>query len=45
MVNTPPTGKEEVKQKTQQLFEELYNIMQGVFLIGDLSQKKHQIKL
>ncbi|MDD2247636.1 MAG: bifunctional aspartate kinase/homoserine dehydrogenase I [Proteiniphilum sp.] len=38
MVNTP-TGKEEVKQKTQQLFEELYNIMQGVFLIGDLSQK------
>ncbi|SFK60198.1 aspartate kinase [Porphyromonadaceae bacterium KH3CP3RA] len=31
--------KEELKQKTGQLFEELRNILQGVFLIGDLSQK------
>ncbi|RNC63605.1 bifunctional aspartate kinase/homoserine dehydrogenase I [Proteiniphilum sp. X52] len=31
--------KKELKQKTGQLFEELRNILQGVFLIGDLSQK------
>lgn len=31
--------KDELKQKTGQLFEELRNILQGVFLIGDLSQK------
>ena len=31
--------KRELKQKTGQLFEELRNILQGVFLIGDLSQK------
>ncbi|WP_298652513.1 bifunctional aspartate kinase/homoserine dehydrogenase I [uncultured Proteiniphilum sp.] len=36
---TSPIDKEEIKQKTQQLFEELRNILQGVFLIGDLSQK------
>lgn len=31
--------KQEVGQKTKQLYEELYNILSGVFLIGDLSQK------
>ncbi|MDR2816587.1 MAG: bifunctional aspartate kinase/homoserine dehydrogenase I [Proteiniphilum sp.] len=36
---TSPDDNEEVKQKTRQLFEELRNILQGVFLIGDLSQK------
>ena len=34
-----PHDVEELKQKTGQLFEELRNILQGVFLIGDLSQK------
>jgi aspartokinase/homoserine dehydrogenase 1 len=34
-----PTDKQEVVQKSQQLFEELRNILRGVFLIGDLSQK------
>ena len=34
-----PDDNEELKQKTGQLFEELRNILQGVFLIGDLSQK------
>ncbi len=34
-----PDDKEELKQKTGHLFEELRNILQGVFLIGDLSQK------
>jgi|AGTN01.1.fsa_nt_gi aspartate kinase len=33
------SDKQEVIQKTQQLFEELRNILRGVFLIGDLSQK------
>lgn len=36
---TSPADKEEVMQKTQQLFEDLRNILRGVFLIGDLSQK------
>lgn len=31
--------KVDLKNKTGQLFEELRNILQGVFLIGDLSQK------
>lgn len=34
-----PDDKEELKLKTGQLFEELRNILQGVYLIGDLSQK------
>ena len=36
---TSPADKEEVVQKTQQLFDDLRNILRGVFLIGDLSQK------
>src|SRR5690554_40215 len=32
-------AKDEVTEKTEQLFEELQNILRGVFLIGDLSQK------
>ena len=36
---TSPADKQEVVQKTQQLFEDLRNILRGVFLIGDLSQK------
>lgn len=36
---TSAEDNQEVKQKTQQLFDELRNILQGVFLIGDLSQK------
>ena len=32
-------AKEETTQKAEQLFEELQNILRGVFLIGDLSQK------
>lgn len=35
----PSSEKEDVVQKTQLLFEELRNILRGVFLIGDLSQK------
>lgn len=31
--------KEQLKQKTQVLFDELRNILRGVYLIGDLSQK------
>ncbi|MEA4916005.1 bifunctional aspartate kinase/homoserine dehydrogenase I [Proteiniphilum sp.] len=38
MVDSPEDSKE-LKQKTGRLFEELRNILQGVFLIGDLSQK------
>ena len=34
-----PVDKQEAIQKTQQLFEDLRNILRGVFLIGDLSQK------
>lgn len=34
-----PADNEEIRQKAQQLFDELRNILQGVFLIGDLSQK------
>ena len=34
-----PTDKEEITQKTQSLFDDLRNILRGVFLIGDLSQK------
>ncbi|MCE5205432.1 MAG: bifunctional aspartate kinase/homoserine dehydrogenase I [Porphyromonadaceae bacterium] len=34
-----PADKQEVVQKTQQMFEDLRNILRGVFLIGDLSQK------
>ena len=34
-----PTDKEEIVQKTQLLFDDLRNILRGVFLIGDLSQK------
>ena len=34
-----PEDRKEVEQKTQLLFDELRNILQGVFLIGDLSQK------
>ena len=34
-----PADKQEAIQKTQQLFEDLRNILRGVFLIGDLSQK------
>jgi aspartokinase/homoserine dehydrogenase 1 len=34
-----PADKQEVVQKTQQLFDDLRNILRGVFLIGDLSQK------
>lgn len=36
---TSPVDKQEVLQKTQQLFDDLRNILRGVFLIGDLSQK------
>lgn len=36
---TSPDDIREIKQKTQQLFDELRNILQGVYLIGDLSQK------
>ncbi len=36
---TSPVDKQEVVQKTQQLFDDLRNILRGVFLIGDLSQK------
>ncbi|WP_129595443.1 bifunctional aspartate kinase/homoserine dehydrogenase I [Seramator thermalis] len=38
MIVSPP-DKEEVRRKTQVLFDELRNILRGVFLIGDLSQK------
>jgi aspartokinase/homoserine dehydrogenase 1 len=34
-----PGDRDELRLRTQQLFEELRNILQGVFLIGDLSQK------
>lgn len=34
-----PDDRKEVKQKVQLLFDDLRNILQGVFLIGDLSQK------
>ena len=34
-----PEDREELKQKTQVLFDELRNILRGVYLIGDLSQK------
>ena len=34
-----PTEKAEISQKTQLLFDDLRNILRGVFLIGDLSQK------
>lgn len=34
-----PSDKEEVILKTQLLFDDLHNILRGVFLIGDLSQK------
>lgn len=34
-----PADKQEIVQKTQPLFEDLRNILRGVFLIGDLSQK------
>lgn len=33
------TDKEETTEKTRFLFDELRNILQGVYLIGDLSQK------
>ena len=36
---TSPADKQEVVQKTQLLFDDLRNILRGVFLIGDLSQK------
>ena len=36
---TSATDKEEITQKTQLLFDDLRNILRGVFLIGDLSQK------
>lgn len=36
---TSNEDKKELLQKTRHLFEELRNILQGVFLIGDLSQK------
>ncbi len=36
---TSPADKQEVVQKTQQLFDDLRNIVRGVYLIGDLSQK------
>ena len=36
---TSPTVRQEVEVKVRQLFEELQNILRGVFLIGDLSQK------
>jgi aspartokinase/homoserine dehydrogenase 1 len=42
MINTmiaSPSDKEEVQEKIQQLFDDLRNILRGVFLIGDLSQK------
>lgn len=35
----PEPAKKELEQKAQQLFDELRNILRGVFLIGDLSQK------
>src|SRR5690554_246965 len=34
-----PSDKEEVQEKIQQLFDDLRNILRGVYLIGDLSQK------
>ncbi|MBK5196128.1 MAG: bifunctional aspartate kinase/homoserine dehydrogenase I [Proteiniphilum sp.] len=34
-----PADKEEVQEKIQQLFDDLRNILRGVYLIGDLSQK------
>lgn len=34
-----PVDKEEIEQKTQLLIDDLRNILRGVFLIGDLSQK------
>lgn len=34
-----PDDNEEIREKTRPLIEELRNILQGVFLIGDLSQK------
>jgi len=36
---TSPADKQEVSQKIQQLYDDLWNILRGVFLIGDLSQK------
>ena len=36
---TSPADKQEVVQKTQQLYDDLRNILRGVYLIGDLSQK------
>lgn len=36
---TSPDDIQEVVQKTQQLYDDLRNILRGVFLIGDLSQK------
>ncbi len=36
---TSPTDKQEVVQKAQQLYDDLRNILRGVYLIGDLSQK------
>ena len=33
------SDKEELTESTQMLFEDLHNILRGVFLIGDLSQK------
>lgn len=33
------SDQEEIREKTGQLFDELRNILQGVYLIGDLSQK------
>lgn len=38
MVISPP-DQQEVVQKTQQLYDDLRNILRGVYLIGDLSQK------
>src|SRR5690554_1256930 len=34
-----PTDRQEVEEKIQLLFDDLRNILRGVFLIGDLSQK------
>jgi len=36
---TAPDDIQEVVQKTQQLYDDLRNILRGVYLIGDLSQK------
>jgi len=36
---TSPDDIQEVVQKTQQLYDDLRNILRGVYLIGDLSQK------